>query len=99
METDENQAWGHKSLVITQPLTHRLENCLFRLGTNIRDTTNRYLALPIWDKLKLYMQYHNQFTYSFGSFLKTASMSHKILSAAGNGSSCIILLDVLLNFT
>jgi len=84
METHENQGSGHKSLVITQPVIHRLEHCLLRLGTKILDTTNRYFALPIWLKLKLYMQYKNQFTYNFGSFLKTASMSHKILSAAGN---------------
>jgi len=35
METHENQGSGQESLVITQPVIHRLEYCLFRLGTKI----------------------------------------------------------------
>lgn len=47
MQTHENQGSRHTSLVITQPVTHRLEYCLFRLGTRIRDTTNRYFAKTV----------------------------------------------------
>jgi hypothetical protein len=84
----------------TQFALNRLDHSLLgHFGIKIWKSSYCYVPHPIRHEPKLHIQYKHDglnsrnCTYNFGSFLKTASISDNILSAAGNGSSCIISSD------